>query len=116
MMIMRQADSASAESPVRRGAEIKPASFLCGHCKRAMCADCEQIAEEYQELYENQKLSLSQMEWRMKQAEEEAAKQKRRAESLDAVLKCGIHPLMLAWVDSLSPSQLQDAVEKKASV
>lgn len=79
--------------------QTMPQSFLCGNCRSAMCSDCQQIAEEYQELYERQKHELSRLlhqvgEWQIKYQNAE-----RRAQMFEEVAKAGIPAVIVAWMD-----------------
>lgn len=87
-------------------------SFLCRYCKRAMCKDCKSIAEEYQELLERRTRALSAAESEREAAVREAEQARKRADDYEHIMKLGQHPMMLAWMDSLSSDELRQAVER----
>ena len=74
-------------------------SFLCGHCKREMCTDCRQIAEEYQELLEARTQALSATRAENERLTRELANEKRRADMFEQVARAGMPNVILAWMD-----------------
>jgi hypothetical protein len=89
-------------------------SFLCGRCRRAVCAECKSIADEYSEIDCNQKALLWKAQQQLEQAQQDAARATKRAEEYERLMKLGQHALMVAWMDSMTPAQLLAAVEKAA--
>lgn len=88
--------------------------FLCGACRRVMCRECKGIADEYDELLRNQKAYLHKANQQLEQAQAETERQRKRADEYERLMKLGQHPLMLAWIDSMTPTQLRQAVERAA--
>ena len=77
----------------------KTQSFLCGHCKREMCSDCRQIAEEYQELLEKRTQALGTANHQVESLTRELADMKRRAHMWEQISKAGLPETITAWMD-----------------
>jgi hypothetical protein len=75
-----------------------------------MCPDCRQIADEYQELLTARTRALYSANEERDRAIEAAKREKRRADDLDAILRIGLDPLILAWMDSQTSADLRSAV------
>ena len=86
------------------------AVHLCRSCQAVMCPDCRSAAGENEFLAARRAELLHAAEEQARTARLEAERQRRRADDLDAVLRLGQHALLLAWINSLSPAQLRDAV------
>lgn len=87
-------------------------SFLCGSCRRAMCRECTAIATEYAELLDSYKARNWKEQQLREQAQQEAARAVKRADEYERLMKLGQHALLLAWMDSMTPTQLREAVER----
>jgi hypothetical protein len=74
-------------------------SFLCGNCRREMCDDCREIAEEYQELLEKRTQALSATQEENERLTMELRNTKRRADMFERVAKAGLPNIILAWMD-----------------
>ena len=74
-------------------------SFLCEHCNSCMCLDCISIAEEYQELYENNKNALYDTRIRAEKLERRLARAERKARMFEQVAKAGVGDIVGAWID-----------------
>lgn len=79
-------------------------SHLCAACRRVMCRECKAIAVEYS----------TKMEDERNKARQELKIAQRSIADLEHILKLGVGPQILAWMDSLTPAQLRAAVEKAA--
>ena len=74
-------------------------SFLCGNCKRVMCNDCREIAEEYQELLDARIYALASAVSELETTQAEVARLKRRAEMYEECAKAGVGDIIAAWMD-----------------
>lgn len=74
-------------------------SFLCGHCKRVMCSDCIEIADEYDELYQKQKAALITAQMEVERLTAENKRLARRVAMLEEVAKAGVGDIIGAWID-----------------
>lgn len=91
------------------------AVHLCRSCRAVMCEDCRSAAGENEFLAARRAELLHAAEEAAAKAVATAERERRRAESLDAVLRLGQTALVLAWMDSLTPEQLQQAVSAAAA-
>lgn len=74
-------------------------SFLCTNCRREMCNDCRQIAEEFDELLKRRTTALAIANDRTERLERELADANRRAAMYEQVSKAGINQIIVAWMD-----------------
>lgn len=74
-------------------------SFLCGNCRREMCDDCREIAEEYQELLQIRTNALQAANYQVEQLRIELENEKRRSAMYEEVAKAGMGPIIGAWID-----------------
>lgn len=79
-----------------------------------MCRECKAIAAEYSTMLNNAKAYLKKMEDERDKARQELKIAQRSIADLEHILKLGVGPQILAWMDSLTPAQLRAAVEKAA--
>lgn len=89
-------------------------SHLCGACRRVMCRDCKAIADEYPALLQRYKAALHKAEQALEQARQELTIARQSRDDYARVLKLGVQPQMLAWIESLTPAQFRQAVERAA--
>ena len=75
-------------------------NHFCGRCVRAVCADCQSIAEEALELSARRGQMLYEAEHELKLAREERDAALRRAADWERLAKLGVHPLIIAWIEN----------------
>jgi len=86
-------------------------SFLCGNCKREMCDDCKNIAEEYQELLELRTTALQSAQHENEQLKNKLSNLQRRADMYEQVSKAGFGDVIGAWMDK----EINQLLKTKAS-
>jgi hypothetical protein len=74
-------------------------SFLCTNCRREMCNDCREIAEEYQELLKIRTDALHIAEYTVVELKRQLESEKRRADLFEQTAKAGLPQVILAWMD-----------------
>ena len=74
--------------------------FLCTSCRREMCDDCKNIADEYAELLTLKNRALSSAEHTIKEMKGKLESAKRRAATFERIAKMGMPEVILAWMDS----------------
>ena len=75
-------------------------SFLCGRCKSVMCEDCISIAEEFQQLEQNRKRAMMNLEVELEKAKAEVVMWKRRADLYLETSRAGLPDVITAWMDN----------------
>jgi hypothetical protein len=89
-------------------------SFLCRTCATVMCDDCRGVAEEYQQLYQQQRAYLVRADDVVLRLRAENERLQRQAADYRRLLEVGQHHLFVAWMRSLSPSTLRLIAEQQA--
>lgn len=89
-------------------------SFLCRACATVMCDDCRGIAEEYQQLYQQQRAYLVKADDQLLRLRAENERLTRQLADYRRMLEVGQHHLFVAWMRSLSPSTLRLIAEQQA--
>lgn len=74
-------------------------SFLCSNCRREMCDDCREIAEEYQTLLKLRTDALMAANARVESLERELASMKSCAAMYKEISQAGIGKIISAWMD-----------------
>lgn len=72
--------------------------FLCTRCRRAMCTDCRQIADEYAELHVLRGRALWQAEQELEKLKRQLADAERRATAYEQVAKMGYPQVIQEWI------------------
>ena len=89
-------------------------TFLCRACATVMCDDCRGIAEEYQQLYQQQRSYLARADDQLLRLRAENERLARQNAEYRRVLEVGQHHLFVAWLRDLSPSTLRLIAERQA--
>lgn len=77
-----------------------PGSFLCTRCRKLMCTDCRQIADEYAELLQNHQRAAFNGTKEIEDLRRKLAEAERRAAAYEEVSKMGFPELMRKFIDS----------------
>jgi glutaredoxin-related protein len=83
----------------------KSQSFLCPRCKKVMCQDCINIAEEYQELHDRRKFELIRLQEENAELKRKLALAEQRAADYERVAKLGYPEVIQSWIDHLATNK-----------
>ncbi len=74
-------------------------NFLCTSCRRELCDDCKEIADEYAELLTLKNRALSTAEYKIGELEKQLEQSNRRAKMYEELSKMGMPEIILKWMD-----------------
>ena len=80
-------------------------NFLCSSCRRDMCDDCKEIADEYAELLALRSNALNTANYKLETLTKEFESFKRKAAIWEELSKMGMSEIITKWMDSLSEAR-----------
>lgn len=74
--------------------------MLCTRCRRAMCKDCRQIADEYEELLRNWKAANSWLSGDVERLQRDLERERKKAVFWEEMSKLGLPEVLQRWMDA----------------
>lgn len=91
-----------------------PSTFLCTRCRPKLCEDCRDIADEYAELLQNHKVSLSNADHTLDELRRKLDAAQQSAKMWEDLAKLGMPKTIRQWMDSIPYIRALEAVADAA--